>query len=265
MGLTASRSAVPVRRVQLDGCWVSLSEPNNPRGVTFLLPGAMLSESAYESTRRVLCDEQGQVVISFYINVLTKKSHAAYAEEVDGIFAAYCAQLQLGTSRKAPTTFSIVGHSVGRKIALLVAANRPKQSHETQRSSSQQEMPRRPALGTLLALDPVDEQPPAFTNDNATTVPQTPPNRVLPKQACRTWILTYPTATPSWAGIVPAHNACAIAQDYPWIQLVSHTDTAHMAYTNNRGGVLGWLMRGGTRQGNAAAHEDAHDLIRRYI
>jgi pimeloyl-ACP methyl ester carboxylesterase len=263
MGLTASRPTVPVRRVQLAGCWVSLSEPTNPcGGVTFLLPGAMLSESAYESTRRVLCDEQGQVVISFYINVLTKKAHVAYAEDVDRIFAAYCAQHYGGTSRTAPTTFSIVGHSVGGKIALLVAANRSHQPHDVRRASLEHQTPR-PALATLLALDPVDQQPVVFTNDDATS--SSIPNRELPKQACRTWILTYATATPSWAGIAPAHNACAVAQDFPWIQLVTHAAAAHMAYTDNCGGVLGWLMRGGTRQGNATAHEDAHALIRRYI
>lgn len=237
---------IPTKRVRLAGIPVTLSEPEQPTGVTFLLPGAMLSEASYISTRKIL-HEQNQVVISFYINVFTK-SHDNYAKDVVRIHEAFCRD-----HAEKQISFNIVGHSVGGKIALLCATNPPNTTTTTTTAKPSQ-------LGTILALDPVDTNPSQFTNSQANAS-----NRYLPLHHAREVLVTFAPSTPKWA-IPIAHNAEAIVT---WsnhkVPLKVHTDAAHMAYTDDGGGMMGWMMQGGTKQGNQAARRDVHDMIRKYI
>lgn len=255
-----SPPSVPTRRLVIAGIPVTVSEPENASGITFLLPGAMLSQSSYASTRSVLHQEQGQIVISFYINVLTaKKTHDDYAKDVPRILQVFVQDYSHGNKNKKLSSYNIVGHSVGGKIALLVATNPPVRVNR----SSNDKLPR---LHTVLALDPVDDRPPEFTNQDATQ------NRSLAATQlhAHTLRITFCDSTPTWA-IPVSHNAAAILQHNPQKMdhhiLVVHKNAAHMAYTddNGRGTFMGWLMRGGTKQGNQAALDDAHTLIRRYI
>lgn len=285
-GPPAEGSPLPTRRARLGGVYVTISEPENPSGITFLLPGSMLSEASYLSTRRVLHEDCNQIVISFYINVFSK-SHDAYAQDVERIFADYMATCQ-ATTRKKPLSsstlfqgFNIVGHSVGAKIALLCATTpltmkktpttRATSKTQKQKQQQQQSHPNKQPhhqVYSVLALDPVDESPCEFTADDPRR------NRSLSKHFAQTLILTHATATPTWA-IPPAHNAQAIRditeqnnnssnRNFDKIlQFIVHKDAAHMAYTDN-GGIMGWIMGGGgTKQGNLAARQDAHALIRR--
>lgn len=256
-----SSQPVPTRRVTLAGVAVTISEPENATGVTFLLPGAMQSESSYASTRRVLHQQQAQIVISFYINVLTNKTHDDYAMDVPHILKAYLQDSYCNgknkKNKKFLSSYNIVGHSVGGKIALLVATNHP---------SMQDDNNKLPRLYTVLALDPVDDRPPEFTNQDEEQ------NRSLTDALRRVHTLrvTFCDSTPTWA-IPVSHNAAAIVEHNPQVAaddiLVVHKNAAHMAYTDNheRGSFMGWLMRGGTKEGNQAALDDAHALIRRFV
>lgn len=247
--------SLPTKRVRLAGVLVTLSEPEHPSGLTFLIPGSMLSESSYISTRQVLHHEQNQVVISFYVNVFSK-SHDSFADDVARIYEAYCQKA--GSKKFSRREYSIVGHSVGGKIALLCATD-PITSQSDSESHHQQNYHR---IGTVLALDPVDDHPPEFTCED----PNDNPSRSLQKHHATTVVLTHAQATPTWA--VPVkRNAVALAATAPnHVRLVSHENASHMAYTDNNGGFTGWMMRGNsTPQGNEAAREDAHALIRKYI
>ena len=241
---------VPTQRLRFAGILVTLSEPDHPSGITFLIPGSMLSEASYMSTRQVLHHEQNQVVISFYVNVFTK-SHDAFAEDVARIYEAYCQKIEGGS--KTLSGYNIVGHSVGGKIALLCATTNPTVDKNSSSKSHDH------LLFTVLALDPVDDHPPEFTNTTAAK------NRSLQRHHATTVVLTHATATPT--GAIPvAHNAAAIAATAPCqLPLITHPDASHMAYTDNNGGIMGWMMRGGTQRGNQAAQEDAQALIRKYI
>ena len=245
---------VPTKRLRIAGILVTVSEPEHPKGVTFLLPGAMLSEASYMSTRKIL-HHQNQIVISFYINIFTK-GHDEYANDVTRIHEAFCreySQQQQQQQRQSPFQsqhFNIVGHSVGGKIALLCATN-PLTTKQSQ-------------IETILALDPVDTHPPQFTNEKADAS-----NRLLSKHHARELILTFAASTPKWA-IPTAHNAEAIVawshqKEHKVLPLKVHKDADHMAYTDNGGGIMGWMMKGGTKEGNQAAREDVHDMIRKHI
>lgn len=264
MGLRISRSLPPpdevpfptIKRENIAGVRVSISEPPDPSGITFLVPGSMISEESYLSTRRVL-HEQNQIVIGFFVNVFTK-SHDAYAQDVERIFEEYV------INNHTFEGYSIVGHSVGGKIALLAATD---PVSDAPSSSS-----KRPFLYHVLALDPVDDYPPEFTNNidenRKSNNHGKLRNRSLDQhRAQNTIIMTHADSTPAWS-LPRAHNAQAIrntCHKEGKVSLVTHKNAAHMAYTDNGGGIMGWMMRGGTKEGNQAALNDAHALIRKHF
>lgn len=222
------------RRTKLAGYEVTVSEPDDiAGGVTFFLPGAMASESMYQSNVAVLL-EQKQVVISFASNVLTT-SHEEMAERVPKIFDAYIAETQADIDQ-----YSVVGHSVGGKVSLLLAAKVD---------------PER--VKTAISLDPVDSNPAEFTSDGDS-------NLTLEDASAPVYI-TWAAAT-TW-GIPKEHNAFEIhSANKQWIQpLIVHTGAAHLAYTDNGGGWLNWLFPGGTREGDDRARAETHRLIREVI
>ena len=94
---------------------------------------------------RVILAEQGRWVVSFFVDVLfpIRNNHQAQAEKVRKIFDAFRAY-----HPEIPNFYSIVGHSVGATIALLVAGER--------------DIDR---VDTVIALDPVDQLPTRFTNE----------------------------------------------------------------------------------------------------
>lgn len=203
-----------------------------PRGITFLLPGALVSLGEYESTSNLLC-QHGQVVLSFFINVFAA-SHAKFADRVFSIFQDFHAK-----NPNLPGQFSVVGHSVGGKVALLVAVH------------SKPEL-----VKLVLALDPVDDRPPEFTNDEGAT------NKTL-ESAKATIYISWAKATPP-SKINPAHNARAVFDansNYLTTTLVSHPDAGHFAYTDHGGGLPGKLIIAGTPEGNKAALDDMHQKI----
>jgi hypothetical protein len=81
-------------------------------------------------------------------------------------------------------------------------------------------------------------------------------------------VITWATATSPFS-IRPAHNAEAVYKanaSFVCVEpLVRHDSAGHMAYTDKGGGMPGWIIRGGTEDGNKAARRDVHAIIGRVI
>jgi hypothetical protein len=220
---------------RLAGFDVTVAWPKESvRGVTFLLPGAFVGLTEYDATSHVLL-EKGQIVLSFFINVFAA-SHDQFAARLFHIFQDFYSK-----NPHLPDQFSIVGHSVGGKIALLATVlAKPEQ------------------VKLVLALDPVDERPPEFTLSE-----QSSGNKTL-ENATATVFITWATATPS-NKIDPEHNAQAIYRangKYLSTALLRHEHAGHFAYTDHGGGLPGMLIIAGTPEGNKAARDNVHDKIR---
>lgn len=206
--------------------------PNEPSGITFLLPGAMIAISEYDSIRNVLL-HKNQIVLSFFTNVLTTK-HRTMASWVKDIFDVFRRQYNV---QQKFEKYSIVGHSVGAKIALIVAANA-----DVHRVS------------TVISLDPIDMNPAEFTSGNIKLVDATASLYI-------TWALAEGT------GITTSNNPRAVYDTNPGavVSFVEFQDAGHMAYTDNGGGLPGLLMRSGTKEGNKRAHIDTLKLVGRLV
>ena len=216
----------------LAGVNVTLSAPSNePDGVTFLLPGAMIAIQKYNSIRDVLL-KKNQIVLSFYMNVLTKE-HRVMAQQVVNIFNDFQQQY----SGQRFDSYSIVGHSVGAKVALLVAAH-----FDVERVS------------TVVALDPIDMNPPEFTSGNVKLSDAT-------ASLCITW------ATAGGAGITASNNPLAVYRTMPDAVkcFIEFEDGGHMAYADYGGGLPGLLMRSGTKEGNKRTHAGTLELVARFV
>lgn len=216
-------------RVTLAGVSVLVSTPpRKPTNVTFLLPGAMIAISEYDSIRNVLV-KRNHAVLSFYCNVLTTR-HRVMATWVQDIFNEFKRQKHIDVD-----CYNIVGHSVGGKIALLVATD-----IDVERVS------------TAIALDPIDMNPAEFTSGN-----------VKLSQANASLYITWATA--GGAGITECNNPRAVYESDPsaFTSFVEFQDAGHMAYTDNGGGLPGLLMRSGSKEGNKRAHAGTLELVER--
>ena len=214
------------------GVKVTISKPlSEPSGITFLLPGAMIAIREYDSIRNVLVHKNNQVVLSFYTNVLTTK-HRAMAMWVKEIFHEYQRQCQTKFEQ-----YNIVGHSVGAKIALLVA---------THTDISR--------VSTVVSLDPIDLNPAEFTSGNL-------------KLADATALLCIAWADAGGRGISEKSNPRAIYDtDHAAVAtFLEFKDAGHMAFTDNGGGLPGMLMRSGTKEGNSRAHAGTLELVGRFV
>lgn len=213
----------------LAGVNVRISKPpNEPSGVTFLLPGAMIAISEYNSIRNVLVKIKNQVVLSFFTNVLTT-NHRVMASWVPAIFNAYQRQQQ----DEKFETYSIVGHSVGAKIALIVATLSDIEH-----------------VSTVVSLDPIDMNPCEFTSGTLKLADAT-------SSVYITW------ASAGGIGITNYNNPRAVYETNPSAvaRFVEFKDAGHIAYTDNGGGLPGLLMRRGTKEGNKRAHVDTLELV----
>ncbi len=122
-------------------------------GVTVLLPGTLLKLEEYQSTYDILV-EQNQIVIGFEkMNPfpIIGRSHQRMAEDVASVVQEF---LEIKEYSSLPTKYNIVGHSLGGKVALMVAAKYDIES-----------------VKTIIALDPVDDKPRELTvpRDNPRT------------------------------------------------------------------------------------------------
>lgn len=127
---------------------VVISKPpgSRPTGITVLLPGTLLKLARYASTRDALL-AQKQLVIGFKtLNPLPLigKSHPKMAKDVRDVVNAVC---NLDDSYKPfRDNYNIVGHSLGGKVALMVAAKYDQDN-----------------VNVVIAMDPVDDKPMELT------------------------------------------------------------------------------------------------------
>ena len=120
---------------------VSISKPTGaPVAVTVFLPGTLLQLKDYKTMVDALIGQK-QLVIGFNtLNPFTGGSHAEMAEKVAKVVAAICALEQFQSLRDKK--YNIMGHSLGGKVALMVATKFDKDN-----------------VGKVIAFDPVGAKP----------------------------------------------------------------------------------------------------------
>lgn len=249
--------------------WPDDDDDNKVQGVTFLLPGSMIQISEYNGIRDVLLGMK-HLVVSFFINVIWPPwdldKHQTYARAVKTVFDELL-RSQHNNSKDFPSEYTVVGHSVGGKIALLLASDID-----------------RDRVKAVLALDPVDMNPVRFTNENGPNLPldgtaeegSHDTSQVVEGAAqervgesdpqARRRIPIVLTCTDGGLGIQKSHNAEAIHALHPTTRLYRHEHAGHMAYCDHGGGLAGMLMPDvGTKEGNAAARNAAQTLVREVL
>lgn len=227
-------------------------------GVTFLITGAMIPCSSYKSIINLLQKNKSQHVICIYTNVLIGRSHREYAKIVVKEFDEYNEKHK---GKGMINEYSIVGHSAGAKIALLVIS-----LYDFKR------------VKTVIALDAVDEMPVEFTSDIERNMKTTERNFEkkkkhhnlnLSESNAKDIILTQTSVFD--AGISSfnrEHSPEAIHElNVAETKLIHHEGAGHMAYTDDGGGMLAKMMMlpSGDKEANEKAFQGAHDLIEQYI
>jgi len=193
----------------------------------------------YKCIHDTLLNEGNQWVIGLYMNVLWpipwRSNHEKKAQQIPLLFDALREKYPF-----LPDVYNMVGHSVGGKISLMVAI-----VYDPTR------------VGTVIALDPVDQNPHVFTAKDGNC------DKIKAGRSSLGGKKIVLTLTDGGSGISKDHNAEAIRERFPdGVELIRHKDSGHMAYADEGGGVLGRLIPGGTDEGNKAAKEDALRLIR---
>ena len=204
------------RRVVADQPIVIYKPKRNIIGLTFVVTAANMPLSKYSSIITALASVD-HVVIGFFVNVLSSprilKNHRAKAERIPMIFRELKDEFRV-------RTYDIVGHSIGGKIALLVAA-----SYDDERS-----------LRNVVALDPVDQSPVEFTNpppSGAANAGKGRRNLSLESSGADVVV----TFTGAGYFVGKKHNAREIQKNNPSVKLVLHRNSCHMVYCDE-GGVL---------------------------
>jgi hypothetical protein len=199
-GLTVSQRKIA-------GVPVVLTYPKTPKAITFILTAANLAIDNYDSIKNTLV-EMGHLVVGFYINVLVPpwKNHRNKAQKTKDIFEELKSEFGI-------KNYSIIGHSIGGKIALLVTALH--NGDET--------------LCNVLALDPVDSLPAEFTSSK---------NNL---SISRNYPYVYVTCTENAQPLVDDnHNGKCIQQKNRKVKLISHKGAGHLAYCDGDVGSLSW-------------------------
>jgi len=220
--------------VEVAGQPVVIAKPRNkPEGMTFLLTAANISLAKYISIRDALL-KVDQIVVGFYINALNppRNNHRVKAEKLREIWNEL-------KNKHRMRQYSIVGHSIGGKIALMAAALHDEDN----------------AIKAIIALDPVDQTPPEFTNVDT--------SRNLKLRESNAAITI--TFTESGFFVKKDHNGRAIHKLNPRTQLVHHRNAGHMCYTDDDKGLkaLSWksVMASGNEERNAFCKKDALKLV----
>ena len=270
---TAIAATAPpkVEKIRLAGVKTTISWPVEASpskvidGVVFLLPGAMISISEYNSLRDIIL-QNNHVVVSFFVNVLYpfRDNHRLHAQNVAKIFDELL--LRYADRGLPSSSYGIVGHSCGAKVGLLVASIVD---------------PSRAAF--VLALDPVDMNPIEFTNAKGSNLPLDDDatdlfgdctkgdddNSFVRVSARRQGdetganIPLVITCTDGGLGISKDHDGEAIHKLHPATSCYRHKNAGHMSYCDHGGGWAGKLMPDvGTKEGNEKAKQAAQELIR---
>ncbi|KAL3922745.1 MAG: hypothetical protein SGILL_002036 [Bacillariaceae sp.] len=244
--------------------WPSSASKDTPvKGVTFLITGAMVSISEYNGLRDIILEKK-HLVVGLFMNPLwpLRNNHRRKAEDVKNVFQELRSSMERDESMQLPDSYSIVGHSMGGKVSLLVASVADPE-HVT----------------AVLALDPVDINPVEFTNEDGPNLPlsndkskdtsgsdeghgMTTPTTALSSRH----ISIVLTCTDGGKGIPKAHNGEAIHKLHPSTTYYRHEHAGHMCYCDHGGGWAGKLMPDvGSPEGNEAARKSAKELIRKLL
>uniref|UniRef100_A0A7S4K6Z7 Chlorophyllase n=1 Tax=Odontella aurita TaxID=265563 RepID=A0A7S4K6Z7_9STRA len=221
----------PGEQREVAGCHVVITKPpKSPSGITFLLTASNMPLEKYDSIRDALLSI-GNVVVGFYINSLRplRRNHRVKAEHVREMFLILKNEFRM-------SEYSIVGHSVGGKIALMVAA-----LHDADQ-----------VLNSVIALDPIDQSPVEFTNKELG-------NNISLKGSKANITVTVTESGP----VSMEHNGRAIHKFNQNVELILHRHAGHMAYCDE-GGKLSWkaAMGTGNPEKSAKAKREAIELVK---
>jgi len=214
----------------------TVHEPDggNAVGLTILLTGFLLSPTDYQTTIDLLLSKK-QTVISIAITNAGDDTAIHVRDTVDAYLAS-----NPDRGGNKPHSYNIIGHSAGGKIALVVAAETDKLR-----------------VGTVIALDPVDDNEPRFTN--------TDPERNIDLDGAKADI--YMTYTDGGTGIGPENNAMAIHGANPTTTVYRDVNSSHMCYCDDGGSTVARLSRMFYRpkSGDDEAFAHAQEWVRTLI
>lgn len=211
------------------GIPLAITEPTRQiQGITFLLSGTNLPLEYYISIRRTLLSV-GQVVVDYSYKSfsLHSRNHIKVANSIKNIFP------YLSSEYDDVDKYGIVGHGIGGKIALMVAA-------VIGRNNFQLEM--------VIALDPIDENPVQFTN------------RALSFEGCRFPIFVSHTGSVMKNGAIQIYNEHAAS-----VKLLHHKGADHLAYCdiNNSQSCMNNLPKRGNETRNTAVKKNTIRTIKK--
>jgi len=210
---------------------VVLTHPKYPKSITFIITAANLAIDNYDNIKNTLV-EMDHLVVGFYINVLVPpwKNHRKKAQKVKDIFENLKSEFGI-------KNYSVIGHSIGGKIALLVAALH--NSDDT--------------LLNVLALDPVDKSPVEFTKDND--------NLSISRKHPYVHVTCTENAEPL---VNDEHNGKGIQQRNRKVKLIKHSGAGHLAYCDGEVGSVSWAntLPSGNAIKNKAVLEETLEFIR---
>mmetsp|Transcript_16194 Transcript_16194/g.24453 ORF Transcript_16194/g.24453 Transcript_16194/m.24453 type:complete len:232 (-) Transcript_16194:107-802(-) len=205
---------------------IKIIEPKEgvvPTGITIFLPGTLLSLKDYSSTYNVIVEEQHQIVIGFEkmnpFSICGGRTHQRMAEDVASMVQEFRSLKEYNLS--SLTKYNMVGHSLGGKVALLVAAK-----YDI------------PHVKTIVALDPVDDKPRELTAPDLNSR-----TNLENSQAKEIHLFQSAKGGDGWIPLCPSdRNATVIQNMYPKqiTSLTINQGAGHMSYkdtTNDEASV----------------------------
>lgn len=212
----------------INGTPFTVTEPQGEiKGITFLISAANLPLTSYRSIRRTL-RHVGQVVVDYNYNIFASHSRN-HTKLVSTIREAF---LSLKNDYTEVEKFGVIGHAIGGKIALMVAAM-------TEHDDS--------ALEFVLALDPIDKSPVQIANGS------------LNFGKCKFPIFVTNT------GCVTNNGALDIySRHMNSIKVLHHTGAGHLAYCDGAEELSHWNYRlgKGTNERNVVIKRRAIKTIK---
>lgn len=181
-----------------------------PKGITVFLPGTMLKLEDFKSTYEVIV-EQNQIVIAFEkMNPfpIVGRSHNKMAEDVADVVKEF---LSLEGNDSLPKKYNIVGHSLGGKVCLMVAAKFDIEN-----------------VNKIIAIDPVDDKPRELTAPRLS-----PRTKLTNSQAAEIHLFQSETGGKGLIPLCPSdRNASVVKELYPEqiTSLEVNEGAGHMAY-----------------------------------
>lgn len=221
-------------------------------GLTFFLTAANIPLEKYSAMITAL-NSVGHIVVGFFVNVFNPpfpRNHRVKAELIPKIFHEIKNEFNVAS-------YNIVGHSVGAKIALLVASLYDEEG----------------LIKCIVGLDPVDQHPVEFTNAKRNDRPKSGEkvgsgrfalpgrevNKNLTLRESKAEITLTFTNTGYFVGKL--HSAREIQRNNPSVKLVQHRNSCHMVYCDE-GGILSWKALTGRGSNDQKVKDETIKLVK---